>query len=355
MPSACRCRPGLPAYFSRPPTARCSNCCGGMRARMGRSPRPMWRRASAWRRRKSSRCSAALHADGKLLEGEFRPEGVHREWCDPDVLQQVRRKTLARLRREVVPAEQHTFVAAADPLAGSRGTAPRPRRAARYDRNPARRRAAGFRPGARDPAGAGARLPSQRSGRADGLRRRRVGRPRTARGPRRPHGAVPGRCAAATAAAAPPPELSERAQRIARRAAARWAHRSSRPSIRRAGGGFPGDTQDALWELVWAGIVTNDTLHPLRNLLYVQGRGARRGASCAMVRPVRPNSCAASARARAAATPPRAAGRWSRSASAVPVPATEWSANVAAATAGAQRHRDARDGASRRTFRAAIR
>ncbi len=46
----------------------------------------------------------------KLLEGEFRPEGVHREWCDPDVLQQVRRKTLARLRREVVPAEQHTFV-----------------------------------------------------------------------------------------------------------------------------------------------------------------------------------------------------------------------------------------------------
>src|ERR1019366_2243710 len=51
-----------------------------------------------------------LHATGKLLEGEFRPEGVHREWCDPDVLQQVRRKTLARLRREVVPAEQHTFV-----------------------------------------------------------------------------------------------------------------------------------------------------------------------------------------------------------------------------------------------------
>ena len=51
-----------------------------------------------------------LHADGKLLEGEFRPEGTHREWCDPDVLQQVRRKTLARLRREVVPAEQHTFV-----------------------------------------------------------------------------------------------------------------------------------------------------------------------------------------------------------------------------------------------------
>ncbi len=50
-----------------------------------------------------------LHLDGKLLEGEFRPEGVHREWCDPDVLQQIRRKTLAKLRREVVPAEQYTF------------------------------------------------------------------------------------------------------------------------------------------------------------------------------------------------------------------------------------------------------
>ena len=23
---------------------------------------------------------------GKLLEGEFRPGGVHREWCDPDVI-----------------------------------------------------------------------------------------------------------------------------------------------------------------------------------------------------------------------------------------------------------------------------
>ena len=32
------------------------------------------------------------------------------------------------------------------------------------------------------------------------------------------------------------------------------------------GEGFPRDTQDALWELVWAGHATNDTFHPLRNL-----------------------------------------------------------------------------------------
>src|SRR5207247_421518 len=31
------------------------------------------------------------------------------------------------------------------------------------------------------------------------------------------------------------------------------------------GGGFPTDTVNALWELVWMGLVTNDTLHPLRS------------------------------------------------------------------------------------------
>src|SRR5207244_12974935 len=29
---------------------------------------------------------------GKLLEGEFRPAGLHREWCDPDVLRTLRRR-----------------------------------------------------------------------------------------------------------------------------------------------------------------------------------------------------------------------------------------------------------------------
>jgi ATP-dependent Lhr-like helicase len=31
-----------------------------------------------------------------------------------------------------------------------------------------------------------------------------------------------------------------------------------------AGGGFPQETVDALWSLVWKGLLTNDTLHPLR-------------------------------------------------------------------------------------------
>jgi ATP-dependent Lhr-like helicase len=50
-----------------------------------------------------------LHGGGKVLEGEFRPGGVHREWCDPSVLQQIRRKSLARLRRDIEPVEQSIF------------------------------------------------------------------------------------------------------------------------------------------------------------------------------------------------------------------------------------------------------
>ena len=41
-----------------------------------------------------------------LVRGELRPGGVEREWCDPDVLRRLRRASLAALRREVEPAEQ---------------------------------------------------------------------------------------------------------------------------------------------------------------------------------------------------------------------------------------------------------
>ncbi|CAN5779998.1 hypothetical protein BH24CHL6_BH24CHL6_10290 [soil metagenome] len=44
-------------------------------------------------------------AAGSLLRGEFRPGGVEREWCQPDVLRLLRRRSLARLRREVEPVE----------------------------------------------------------------------------------------------------------------------------------------------------------------------------------------------------------------------------------------------------------
>ncbi len=42
-----------------------------------------------------------------------------------------------------------------------------------------------------------------------------------------------------------------------------------------AGGGFPQDTVDALWGLVWRGLVTNDTLHALRAYVAGPERGRR--------------------------------------------------------------------------------
>ncbi|HET7757533.1 MAG TPA: hypothetical protein VFK87_09785, partial [Steroidobacteraceae bacterium] len=46
-----------------------------------------------------------LAAEGALIEGGFRPGGASREWIEPDVLRRVRRRTLARLRRAVEPVE----------------------------------------------------------------------------------------------------------------------------------------------------------------------------------------------------------------------------------------------------------
>ena len=52
---------------------------------------------------------AALASNDRVVRGEFRPEGVQREWCDVDVLHQLRRRSLAALRREVEPVEQDTL------------------------------------------------------------------------------------------------------------------------------------------------------------------------------------------------------------------------------------------------------
>jgi ATP-dependent Lhr-like helicase len=67
-----------------------------------------------------------------------------------------------------------------------------------------------------------------------------------------------------------------------------------------AGGGYPGETIDALWSLVWRGLVTNDSLHALRAYI------------------ARPESARAPRRLQTGAvfrsrktTPPAAQGRWS--------------------------------------------
>ena len=50
-----------------------------------------------------------LERGEQLVRGELRPGGVEREWCEPDVLRRLRRASLAALRREVEPAEQAAF------------------------------------------------------------------------------------------------------------------------------------------------------------------------------------------------------------------------------------------------------
>jgi len=50
-----------------------------------------------------------LERAGNLIRGELRPGGSEREWCDPDVLRRLRRASLATLRKEVEPAEQRAL------------------------------------------------------------------------------------------------------------------------------------------------------------------------------------------------------------------------------------------------------
>ncbi len=89
------------------------------------------------------------------------------------------------------------------------------------------------------------------------------------------------------------------------------------------GGGFPQETVDALWDLVWMGAVSNDTLHPLRAYVRTEDvRAARRkSARGGRPQPFRSRRL----------VPPTAEGRWGamdvRKASRTAI--TEWSAAVA--------------------------
>jgi ATP-dependent Lhr-like helicase len=46
-----------------------------------------------------------LESAGQLVRGEIRPGGAGIEWCDTDVLRRLKRRTLAKLRHEVAPVD----------------------------------------------------------------------------------------------------------------------------------------------------------------------------------------------------------------------------------------------------------
>jgi ATP-dependent helicase Lhr and Lhr-like helicase len=50
-----------------------------------------------------------LERAGSVVRGELRPGGSEREWCDPDVLRRLRRASLAVLRKEIEPADQRAL------------------------------------------------------------------------------------------------------------------------------------------------------------------------------------------------------------------------------------------------------
>ena len=52
---------------------------------------------------------ARLAESGAVLDGEFRPGGSGREWCHPEVLRSLRRRSLAALRREIEPVPAETL------------------------------------------------------------------------------------------------------------------------------------------------------------------------------------------------------------------------------------------------------
>ncbi len=97
--------PGLPAAY----TMSVDDPLGDLVARFARTHGPFVTEQVAARYGVSparvTPVLARLEAADRLVLGEFRPGGVSREWCDADVLRQLRRRSLAALRREVEPVD----------------------------------------------------------------------------------------------------------------------------------------------------------------------------------------------------------------------------------------------------------
>ena len=244
---------------------------------------------------------AALEASDDVIRGEFRPGGSGREWCEPDVLRRLRRRSLALLRREVEPVDAAALArflplwqgadrpgghvdALADAVARLQGTSV-PASILETDVLPARVR--GYRPADLDALVAGGHVVWVGAGplATDDGRVTLVFRSdATALLPEAP--------------ADPPEGEVHDALRLhlAERGASFW------PELVTAAG-----TADerlllaALWDLVWAGEVTNDTLAPLRSFV--------RGAS-AKIRTRRPGHKPRPGALRRTG-PPAGAGRWS--------------------------------------------
>ncbi len=218
---------------------------------------------------------------GRLIEGEFRPGGAGREWCDPGVLRSLRSRSLAKLRHEIEPVDADALGRFAvawhgigsgrvglepvlDAIEQLQGAAVP---ASVLEREVLPARVENYEPGMLDTLMAagevvwtGVEPLGERDGRialylTDHMQRL-LG----------PQSAIHDPKAA---------KLDERSAAIVDFLGAHGA--SFFTAIHHgAGGGFPNDSVEALWDLVWKGLVTNDTLHPLRAYVRPEDRRARR-------------------------------------------------------------------------------
>jgi ATP-dependent helicase Lhr and Lhr-like helicase len=266
-----------------------------------------------------------LLAAGSLLRGEFRPTGTEREWCHPDVLRMLRRRSLAKLRREVEPIEPAAlarFLSRWQGVGGRRGGIDRlaevivqlegtPLPASVLERDVLPARVAGYSPRLLDELGAAGEVVwvgLGPLGRDDG----RVALYR----PDRVAVLLPAGAGEGGAAERPADWLHDALRsHLATRGASFYRDlfaATSRAAAER-GHGRVSERQllDALWDLVWATEVTNDTFAPLRALRWPRS-GRRRAAGAG------PRFAAVTRQG-----PPEAAGRWSLVADALTTQASQ--------------------------------
>ncbi len=270
-----------------------------------------------------------LVQSGRVVEGAFRPGGLSREWCDGEVLRTIRRRSLARLRKEVEPVEQQTLArlfthwqgvltprrgldALLDVIETLQG-APLPASLLETEILPAR--IAGYKPADLDTLVAAGEVTwagFEPIGERDG----RIGLYLAEKLPLLWPPVATGQAAAVLEEGSSTKEREERVLEYLRGHGASFfqpIHEATgNPEARNGaavGGGYPGETIEALWNLVWRGAVTNDSLQSLRAYTdrnAVNGRGTTNHQG----KPQRRiHNQAATFRSRRT-TPPTVQGRW---------------------------------------------
>jgi ATP-dependent Lhr-like helicase len=216
---------------------------------------------------------AALVVEGRLVEGAFLPGGTTTELCDREVLDALRRKSLARVRRAIEPLSPRTLARFLTDWQG----VPRRRRGrdallavvtelagcplvvSELDTEILPARIDGYRAWDLDAlcsSGEVVWAGVETLGASDG---------RIALFPAEQEPLL----ARATTPVEGPLAASIR-ELLSRRGAVFFA------DIARAVGGFPNDALEALWKMVWAGEITNDTLEPLRSRTQAAASESRR-------------------------------------------------------------------------------